>query len=170
MNIFIKVLINHAIFLILHYAYDFFPNSFVALLSGINESMFQHMKIGFFSYGLASAIELTWLGRTKKISGVLFIRLFTTTLLPWIMMLIYYVPVAFFGEIDSYVLEIVIANTVLILTALQTVLLEQDFDRMNVSFKFKVLSSLVFVIAGFLFIFFTFQLPWFDVFAVPPGW
>jgi len=38
------------IFDFLHYCYDWFPNVFIQIFSGINESFFQHWKIGYYSY------------------------------------------------------------------------------------------------------------------------
>ena len=53
----IKILLIHAYFLVLHYLYDWFPNPVPTIISGINESVNQHMKIGFFSYILFVFIE-----------------------------------------------------------------------------------------------------------------
>jgi len=55
--IYIRGLILLGIFIILHYAYDFFPNVVFQIFSGINESVFQHMKIAFYSYIILTIIE-----------------------------------------------------------------------------------------------------------------
>lgn len=44
----VKIILIHIIFMLLHYLYDWYPNDSTAIFSGINESVYQHMKIGFF--------------------------------------------------------------------------------------------------------------------------
>ena len=52
-----KIIIFQVVFLILHYLYDWFPCQVTQIFSGTNESVFQHMKIGFYSYLVVAFIE-----------------------------------------------------------------------------------------------------------------
>lgn len=168
--LFVKVLINQIVFLALHYAYDFFPGLLTTLFSGINESVFQHMKIGFFTYILTNLIEILYLKVKEKAGNLLTARLFSTTLLPWIMFLIFFIPPAVVGKVESVLLEIILANIILIFTCALTILVERELDRILLSNTFLAVSVLLFLVSGFLYILFTFRLPWFDVFSIPPGW
>jgi hypothetical protein len=165
-----KVLINQVVFLALHYAYDFFPSLLTTLFSGINESVFQHMKISYFAYMLTNVIEMLIVRKKRKVKNALAARLFSTTLFPCIMLLVFLLPPAIAGKVESVLLEIILANIVLLVTCVMVILVERELDRIHLSTTFLIVSLLLFLISGFLYIIFTFQLPWFDVFAIPPGW
>ena len=165
-----KTLINQVVFLGLHYAYDFFPTTFVSLFSGINESIFQHMKIGYFSYLITNMIELVFQRKKINLKNFITTRILTTMLLPWIMFLLYFLPEAVYGKVNNLIVKIVLANMVLLLTSVLTVLVERHIEKATPSKGFMWASVCLFLIAGFLFIVYTFRLPWFDVFAIPPGW
>jgi hypothetical protein len=49
-SLFWKVISFQIIFLVLHYSYDWFPNKITHLFSGIDESVYQHMKLAFYAY------------------------------------------------------------------------------------------------------------------------
>jgi hypothetical protein len=170
MPVIIKALINQAAFLALHYAYDFFPTTLVSLFSGINESIFQHMKIGFFAFILTNLIESIFNKNNANLRNFIVARIFSTVLLPWIMFLLYFLPEAVFGKVDNLVVEIIMANIVLLFTSILTILIERHIEQIQPTKRFFWVSITLFLTAGFLFIVYTFRLPWFDVFAIPPGW
>ena len=60
--LFAWIIICQFVFLLLHYLYDWFPGSVSAIFSGINESVYQHMKIGFFSALIVVLIEVVITG------------------------------------------------------------------------------------------------------------
>ncbi len=166
----LKVIIIHIIFLGLHYTYDFFPSTLSAIFSGTNESLFQHMKIGFFSFTLASIVEYLSLKVKKGAKDFIFIRLFTATLFPWLILLIYYIPPAIFGHITSIPIEIITANIILLLVSMLTILVERDLDQVKPSPIWRTISAILYGVTLFLFVRFTFHPPWFDLIAIPPGW
>lgn len=53
----VKATALQVLFLILYYLYDFFSNNLIRLISGIDEIVYQHMKIGFFAYVTLVIIE-----------------------------------------------------------------------------------------------------------------
>lgn len=57
MNTHIKSLLYLAIFIILHFEYDLTHWVFLTPFCGINESVFQHLKMVFWAYLLTSLIE-----------------------------------------------------------------------------------------------------------------
>ena len=106
----VKALAIQIIFLILHYAYESFPSIITTIFSGINESVYQHLKMGFFAYALTSVIE--YLFRHKAIvraDDFFFTRLFTTFLYPWIILILFLIPPAQIGQYHSIALEAISA-------------------------------------------------------------
>jgi cell shape-determining protein MreD len=166
----IKALINQTMFLGLHYAYDFFPTKFVTLFSGVNESVFQHLKIGYFAYILTHLVEYILRKNKESTKNFIYARIFSTVLLPWIMFLLFFLPEAVFGKVENVIVEIVLANIVLFLTSVLTIVIERHIEQITPSKSYIWASTVLFLVAGFLFIIYTFRLPWFDVFAIPPGW
>jgi len=165
-----KALINQLAFLGLHYAYDFFPGPVTTLFSGINESVFQHLKIGYFAYIVTNLIEYLIERKQTDLKQFITTRTFSTVLLPWIMFLLFFLPEAIFGKVENIILEIVLANIVLFFTSSLTIMVERHIQRIQPSKGFVWVSLILFLTAGFLFIVYTLRLPWFDVFAIPPGW
>jgi len=66
MNIFLKAFIYLILFSVLHFGYDLTHLSFLKPFCGINESIFQHLKIAFWAYLLASLIEYPVFKRKKR--------------------------------------------------------------------------------------------------------
>ena len=53
----LKILIVWVLYVLLHFTYKYFPNPVFVLFGCPEETIFQHMKMGFFSYSLVSIIE-----------------------------------------------------------------------------------------------------------------
>jgi hypothetical protein len=91
-------------------------------------------------------------------------------LLPLVMMPIYLVGPLVFGKTGSTLFEIVFANLALLATILCTLVVEAQLESRPQNTSFKVVSILLFTVSLVQFIVFTYQLPWFDIFTVPPGY
>jgi len=170
-KVIIKWFAFHALFMVAHYAYDWLPNPFTYLIGGVSESVFQHMKIGFFAYGLLNLGE--GLFRRKHIPRrdlFWFSRMFSTSLLPLIMLIFFFMAPAYVGHIQNILLEIVYANIILIFTTLVTIIIELQVEQSSLMESFKVVVVLFFVVSLSLYIVFAYKMPWCDVFTVPPGW
>ena len=170
-TVLLKSLAVHGVFAVLHFSYDWFPNRIVGLFSGTSEAVFQHMKIGFYSYGLISVIE--GLLRRKKIDRMAdfaFARLTSTVFYPWFMFILFYAPTAFYGKYQTNLAEIISANSVLFLNSICAILLENELERIKLSREFMWMMAILALILVSLYVIFSFQIPWFDVFAIPPGW
>jgi hypothetical protein len=167
----IKIVIYQLLFLLLHYLYDWFPNNLTTIFSGINESVYQHMKIGFFAYLLFAIIEFLIIRKAiNSFDQHVFSRLFSATYLPLIMLVFYLVGPLTFGHTDNMLLEIVFANLALIATSLTTFTVESHIEKAKPNLWFKIIIIVLFVLSLVEFIAFTNELPWFDIFAIPPGW
>jgi len=77
---------------------------------------------------------------------------------------------ALFVKIESIPLEILFANVVLAVTSGSTFLLEALFEKSELSPGLKWMIILLFMLTAMQCVIFNYRLPWFDVFAVPPGW
>jgi hypothetical protein len=169
--ILLKGLILQVIFLVLHYAYDFFPNGFTRIISGTSEAVFQHMKIGFFSIGLVNLIEF-FLKRTKvdRPGDFGFARMASAMFYCWPMFILFFTPPAFYGKYPNDLLEIISANIILYLTSISSLIFENQLERVEITREFKVVIAALTLIFISLLVIYSFQDPWFDVFAIPPGW
>lgn len=167
----IKIIAIQLIFLLLHYLYDWFPNSITKILSGINESVYQHMKIGFFSYILFFMFEFILIKKPiKNLDSHIISRLFSAVFFPLVMMVIYLVSPLLIDHTQYVIIEILFANLALIATSFSTLIVEEHIESINPNCSFKITVYSLFVISFVQFIVFTFNIPWFDIFAIPPGY
>ena len=167
----LKVIIFQVIFLILHYSYEWFPNGATRIFSAIDESVYQHMKVVFFSYILLALGE--YMVRRRSITALIpftYARLFSIVMLPLIMIPYFLTCPAFFVKIESIPLEILFANIVLIATTLSTFIIEQHLEQSEPNRGLRIVLITLFVFTLLEFVIFNYRLPWFDIFAVPPGW
>ncbi len=165
-QIIVKVLIFWVLFLILHFAYGWFPNPVVAVFSGINESFLQHAKIGFISYSIASVIEYFLYGKASKSPGdFFFARVLTSLILPWIMFAVYYIAPAFYGKpMPTIPLEIIYANIVLLIIGVILAEFERDLKTTSFSAFNRVILPVLWALCLVEMVMFTFQIPWVDFF------
>lgn len=170
-SILVKVILFQIVFLLMHFLYDWLPNGITTLFSGINESVYQHMKIGFYCYILVALIEYLW--ARPSISSrkrFLFSRLFTVVFLPYVMLIMFLISPIVFIKIESIPGEIIFANVTLILTSVSSLLVEKQVEKAEPGTSFQIVLLVLFLLTLTQFVVFTYRLPWFDLFATPPGW
>ena len=166
-----KVLGFWACFLILHYSYDFLPALPIKIISGTNESFYQHAKIGFYAYLIVNLVE--YFTRRKDIDNMesfIFTRLFSTTMLPWFIFIIWFIAPAYYGPINNVAIEIIYANIALILSGVCVLAIEQIMEDIPYQVLSKVVIITLFLISISQYTIFTFKSPWVDVFAIPMGY
>ena len=169
--ILVKIILFQGFFLLLHYLYDWFPNNLLSLISGIDESVYQDMKIGFFAYIVLVVLEYFVIRKSlNSMSKYIYSRLFTASYYPLVMMVIYLLGPMIFGQFDNIPAEIIFANIALLLTSLSAFIVERHIEGYQPSLGFKIIAAFLFFVSLSQFIIFTFELPWFDIFAIPPGW
>jgi hypothetical protein len=161
-------------FLILHYAYDFFPILPFRLFSGIDESFFQHAKIGFFAYLVVDLVEyLLRRGRPAGEGGIeslesfAYSRLFSLTILPWFIFFTWFAAAAFYGRLPTVFLEILWSNIALLLAGIGVLVVEHSLEGIAYSKGFKVVILALLCLSVLYYIIFTFRPPWTDFFADP---
>ena len=152
----------------MHYLYKFFPIVIFQIFSGINESVFQHMKIGFYTYLILSVIEFFVF--KKKISDAnkfLFSRVFSMILYPFLLFLLFLFTRVVYPWQMHFVIEIISAQTVVYISVLILGFIELDIVKLEFGKRLKVLLLILMVLLIIEFTAFTFYLPWHDVLANP---
>jgi len=166
--ILVKILILQAIFIVLHYLYKWQPCRFTSILGGINESVYQHMKMCFFAYILFTLIEFAIFRRSLvQTDQYLFSRLFSATFYPLVLVVIYYFGPLVFGHFKKIGYEIFFANIALLVSSYAILVIEKQIETSKHSLAFKWIVSILFILSLVEFIGFTRKLPWLDVFKDP---
>ncbi|MFX0011268.1 MAG: hypothetical protein ACFE9R_13210, partial [Candidatus Hermodarchaeota archaeon] len=147
---------------------DWFPNIAFQIFSGIDESVFQHMKIGFYSYIIYMLIE--FLVFRKKINNntrFFFSRIFSAVFYPWVMfMIFFFTRVIYPGEM-YFIFEIISAQICTYISVLILGFIELDLIKLDYSRRLKVLLLILIILLIIEFTAFSFYLPWHDVLKDP---
>jgi hypothetical protein len=162
-----KALAFLAVFVVLHFAYDWLPSPFVAVFSGTNESFVQHAKIGFWSYSLVCVGE--YLVRRKRITTPRQFagsRLLSTIFLPWTMFLLWYSAPELIGRLPGRTADILYSNIVSVALVLVLGVLEWDSERAAYSRATLVILVALYILSAALLVAFTYRVPvsWADFF------
>jgi len=165
---FVRSLAFLGLFLLLHYAYDWFPNVVIGLFSGIDESNFQHYKIGFYASMIVGVGEYAlFRSSLKEKPNFWYAQMAGAILIPWAFFILWYIIPALFGQVPWIWLEIIISivtcySGALIVSTIQIRLQAYTFDR-----TIRIILWVIFLILVLEFTIFTFQPPWADVFQSP---
>jgi hypothetical protein len=92
----------------------------------------------------------------------------STVLIPLITLILFLIGAMFYGE-RSYIVEIFYAISITYISGLSISIFEQEIQVIQFTKRFKIFMLLFVVILIAEFTFFTFNLPWHDVFADPYG-
>ncbi len=166
--IILKSLIFTGLFSILHFLYTLSPNPFFQAISGKDESVFQHWKMGFFAYLIL--IGFDYLIIRKKVenrNSFVFSRFTTTLLIPWIIFVIWYLAPAFIGAPLSFGWELTWALIVVFITGILGSILDKNLEKVEFNLSAKIIIIGLVIISTFIFIWFSFVNPWIDVFMEP---
>ncbi|MEA1912616.1 MAG: DUF6512 family protein [candidate division WOR-3 bacterium] len=165
MNMYLKALFFLAIFSILHFGYDFTHWDFLVPLCGIDESVFQHLKMAFWAYLLASLIEYPIMRRKSiRRKNFWYSRLLSTIMIPWLVTLIWYLIPALCGKVESLGLEVFWSVLVTILSGIIGGMMEKNIEGKDFNSSFKIVILILFIVSAFLYIWFTYKPPWIDLF------
>lgn len=168
MNIYIKSLLYLAIFSLLHFGYDLTHWAFLTPLCGINESVFQHLKMAFWAYLLASLIEYFVVRRKlSKRKTFWYPRLLSTIIVPWFVMLIWYLVPALCGKVEFLVLELLWSVLSTYSSGVMGGIIEKNFEENVVTPSYKIVILILFIVSAFLYVWFTYNVPWIDLFINP---
>lgn len=163
-----KLLAFAALFPLFHFAYDWAPSAFTAIFSGIDESIFQHAKIGWFAWLAASALEAGFVkprrgarldfAATRLWGAGLAVGLFSAT---------WYLAPAIAGPLPNDLVEILWAFFALVCGGAVAIALEGQLARTPLPRRLRAAAFAFAAIAVFLFLRFTAEAPWVDFFTPP---
>ena len=161
----LKVVGVWIMFAILHFAYELVPIFPLRIIAGVSESNFQHMKLAFFAYLIISIIEYFIVRKSLPSSeSFVYSRLFATTLLPWMMISIWYMQAVFFGPM-LLLLELVYSTIIVLIATGCAIIVERAIEKTPLTTAFKGLIIGLFLIAFIEYAVFSFKLPWLDLFT-----
>ena len=166
--IYIRSLVFLGIFIVLHYTYDLFPIIVFQIISGIDESVFQHMKIGFYSYIILMIIEF-FVFKKQIVDNTKFIfsRIFSAIFYPRVMFMFFFFTRVVYPWQMHFVVEIISAQITVFIAALILGFIELDIRKLEFGKRLKVIMLILIVLLIVEFTAFTFYLPWHDVLADP---
>jgi cell shape-determining protein MreD len=143
----------------------------ISLFSGLDESVFQHMKIAFYAYIVLTAIEfILFRKKINDIKKFIYSHLLSTMLIPLIVLILFLVGAMIYDSERSKVVEIIYALTITYLSGLSISIIEQEFKEIEFSKRFKALLFIIIIIMILEFTVFTIRgNPWHDLFANPYG-
>jgi len=167
MSIFLKALIYLILFGLLHFGYDISKLEILKPICGINESVFQHLKMGFFAYFFTSLIEYGFIKRKLKGNSFWTSRMLATISIPWFIFLVWYLAPAIWGKFATATGELSWALIVTYISGIIASIMEKDIEKTRLSSSFKMTVLILFFISMFLFVWFTYKLPWVDLFVDP---
>ncbi len=156
------------IYIILHYLFDLLPNIVIELISGINESFYQHLKVAFYSYLILTLIEfIIFKNKINVRENFLYSHLLSTILIPWVIFILWFIGPALIGQFENIVIEIIYANIITYLSVITISILEQSYGKVDFTRVVKVAILILLIISIMEFTIFTFELPWHDMFVEP---
>ncbi|WP_438316654.1 hypothetical protein ACP6EK_01040 [Candidatus Caldatribacterium sp. SIUC1] len=168
MGILAKTLLYLGLFALLHFGYEATGWEVLRPVFGGSESVFEHLKMGFFAYLFASLLEFGSLRRRPVFPrGFWFSRLLATWAIPWMIVTTWYLVPGLFGRPLPLALELAWALGVTFLSGIFGGVLERGVeDERSSPFALRVVLVL-FSVAAFFFVWFTYRTPWVDLFEIP---
>ncbi len=159
-----KVLIYMVLFSVFHFGYELTGWNFLRIFCGTDESVFEHLKMGFWAYFFVSVIEFAV---AKKRENFWPSRLFSTILVPWFIAIVWYMVPAIFGKLESLALELIWAFAVVIISGLFGIAAERQLEAVRVSRSFNTILAILFIVSVVFFVRFSLTKPWIDLFVDP---
>lgn len=163
-----KALIYLLIFLVLHFGYEATEWAGATPFCGINESIYQHLKMGFWSYLFASIIE--YVIERKKISrqgSFWYPRMLSTVIVPWILFILWYLAPLAYGRIKNVAAEVIWALITTYIPGVICGIMEKDIEKIELTRSLKIFIIILVIISAIEYVWFTYKPPWIDMFIDP---
>jgi len=149
------------LFSFFHFIYDLVPNAFTQAIGGTNESMFQHMKMGFLSFSIVSVLEYLinkkWVNSIERFVSS---RVLATIFLPWIAFIIWYIiPAIMDKPMPNLAIELTYSILMTILAGVIAIVFERNFDKMDFSKPARIVIYVLYFGLLFLLVIFSFRFP-----------
>lgn len=148
---------------LLHFTYEWSGDlAFIGMFSPVNESVWEHLKLGYFSLTFFMLIEY-WILRNKTSSY--FIAKTTGIISMTMFILIVHYAYEFIAKKNNAVLDVVI----FIVGAIIMQIISMNIMKMKFSRKAESISFALFIAIGILFVVFTFNPPNLPIFEALVG-
>ncbi len=165
--VFIKSGIFLLLFSLLHFIYELAPIIPFAVIGGVSESVFQHLKLAFWAYLFLLPIEYALFRKNiENKPSFFYSRLLITLLIPWMEFILWYIAPATVGELPL-ALELAYSFIILYIMGILGGILEQDLYGTEFKNKARFVILLLLGVTIFIFTIFSFKDPWIDVFFLP---
>jgi hypothetical protein len=157
------------IFVILHFLYDLIPHPAVGLVSGTSESVFQHLKIGFYAYLLAGLLELPLLPVRRIFFSPrnTYPWLFTAVLVPWFLFILYYLMPAIAGEVENMRYHVMYSTFITYVAGVFAAVVRDELAEAPLGRGLRLITLLLFISTAVLVVVFNVQPPPLDLFEMP---
>jgi len=168
---YLKGILFWLVFLLMYFAYKYFPSWPLSVLCAINESNFQHYKASFFAWIIISIPEYFMLRRSMpSLNGFIYSRMATAVILPWFVFILWYLGPAVYGKMPTIPLEILYANIITLIVGVFGNILERGLSGLSWTRELKFMILFLMLASLVLYMVFRFvKLPWADVF-IEPDW
>lgn len=165
----LRGLIFLAFYALLHFLYELAPNPFFYAIAGTSESVFQHMKIGFFAFLLFIGVDyLIYRKKIENKTSFIFSRFIGSILIGWLLMFIWYmIPAIYNQKFESLAPELSLAMIVTYLSGIIAIIFVENFEKIEYKLSFKIIIGLLIIVLLVFYIVFSFITPWLDVFVNP---
>jgi hypothetical protein len=158
-----------ALFLVLHFSFETFPNPVFRIIGEDGETTFFHMKMLFFAYLFVTLIE--FVVRRAKIGSAqsfMFSRALIAVVYPWLTITIWFTAEALGIRLPAIPWEIAYANVITLVGIYMALRMEELFAETDFRLSMKVLIGVAFATALVAYVSFSLKTPM-PFFTTPPG-
>jgi hypothetical protein len=144
----IKIAASWLLYVGLHLSNRLISGPLLILVGCPEESIFQHMKMAFFSYLMVSVVELIIARRQKNpVQPVLYSRLLSLVIYPYLVFFVWMLVPGLFGMMQSIAAEIIYSNVILLICLVCTVALETGIERVQFNRLVKIVPIFLFCLS-----------------------
>ncbi len=155
----VGVFISMILSVILHYLYEWFPNSITSLIAPVNESVWEHMKLIVSANLLFGIMEYIILKKKKIEYNNLLLAYAITSVLGVILYLLFYIPLNDFFGYKGYITVILLFIIFTIMGIINYYLLKKNKITCG-----KEIGILLIIVTYYVFGYFTYHPPKLNLF------
>lgn len=163
-----KAFLYLGVYVLLHFAYEATGWEVLRPVAGVSESVFEHLKIGFFAYLFTSFGEFALLRRSPRRPREFWVsRILATWSVPWVILSCFYLVYTITEGPLPLTFELSFAFAVTFLSGIFGSILERGIEDIWFPPESKSVVFLLFFVALVFFVAFTYRVPPLDLFALP---
>lgn len=162
-----KAILYLMVFSVLHFGYETLRWPFLIPFCGVDESVFEHLKMGFWAYSIVSVIEYFLVRKKIQRESFWQSRILSAVLVPWFIVIVWYMVPAIFGHVESLTFELIWAFIVTFISAIMASSFEKNIQKISLGKGTKITIIILFVLSIIFYTRFSFSKPWIDLFINP---